>query len=152
MRSDSSNRGQRSPLILLVDDNRDGSLARCSVLQELGFRVVSAGCGSDALEAIKQENFDLIVTDYKMSPVDGLELIGRLRERSYQGPIILLTGFADSVGLRSENTGADIVIQKSANEIANLVRYAKRLLNHPKKPAASAKGRKARSFAAGSDG
>ncbi|HZQ50921.1 MAG TPA: response regulator [Bryobacteraceae bacterium] len=152
MRSDSSHRGQRCPVILLVDDNRDGSLARCSVLQELGFRVVSAGCGSDALEAVKQENFDLIVTDYKMSPVDGLQLIGQLRERSYRGPIILLTGFADSVGLRSENTGADIVIQKSANEIANLVRYAKRLLNHPKKPAASAKARKPRSFAAGSDG
>lgn len=151
MRSDSSSRGQRSPVILLVDDNRDGILARCSVLQELGFQVVSAGCGSDALEAMKQESFDLIITDYKMSPVDGLELIAQLRKREYRGPIILLTGFADSVGLRSENTGADVVIQKSANEIASLVRYTKRLLNHPKKPAASSKGRRVRSLAAGGD-
>ena len=126
-------------------------MARCSVLEELGFRVMSAGCGSDALEAVKKQKFDLIITDYKMSPVDGLELIAKLRERDYQDPIILLTGFADSVGLRSENTGADVVIQKSANEVANLVRHTKRLLNGPKKSASRSKPRKALSHAAGND-
>ncbi len=58
-------------------------------------------------------------------------------EQEFRGPIILLTGFAESLGLRAENTGADVVIQKSANEVANLVRHAKRLLSPPKKPAGS---------------
>ncbi len=112
-------------------------IARRSVLEELGYTVVSASCGRDALQSIEEQNFDLVITDYKMSPMDGLELIAKLRQQEFRTPIILLTGFAESLGLRAENTGADVVIQKSANEVANLVRHAKRLLSPPKKPAGS---------------
>lgn len=133
MRSASPLRASNPALILLVDDNRDGVMARRSVLEELGYRVVTAGCGSDALQSIEESSFDLVITDYRMSPIDGLELIAGLRSKGYRNPIILLTGFAESLGLRPENTGADVVIMKSANEVANLVRHTKRLLN-PKKP------------------
>jgi CheY-like chemotaxis protein len=141
MRS-SSHRAPTHSLILLVDDNPDGILARCSVLKELGYRVVTAGCGSDALKLIEENNFDLVITDYRMSPVNGLELISYLRGRGFLNPIILLTGFAESLGLRADTTGADVVIMKSANEVSNLVRHTKRLLT-PKKPAASHSAAKA---------
>ena len=137
MRSVSSQRAPSGALILLVDDNRDGVIARRSVLEELGYEVVTAGCGVDALHLHEERNPDLVITDYRMSPMDGLELISHLRERGFQKPIILLSGFAETLGMRSENTGADVVIQKSSNEVANLVRYTKRLLLGPKKPAAS---------------
>ena len=137
-----SNRDSIPASILLVDDNCDGILARRSVLEELGYQVVTARCGSDALQIAVERDFDLVITDYKMSPMDGLELISNLRERSVTTPIILLTGFAESLGLRSSNTGADVVIQKSANEVANLIRHTKRLLN-PRKPASSQVARKA---------
>jgi CheY-like chemotaxis protein len=151
MRSASPSRAQHSGTILLVDDNRDGIIARRSVLEELGYNVVSAGCGLDALRSIEQQNFDLVITDYKMSPMDGRELIAKLRERSFRNPIILLTGFAESLGLNSESTGADVVIQKSANEVSSLVRHTKRLLQTPKKPAGSHRNRpNARSHGAGS--
>lgn len=127
--------------ILLVDDNTDGMLARRSVLEELGYSVIPAGCGSDALKLVEKESFDLVITDYKMSPVNGLDLIKRLREGGFSKPIILLTGFADNLGLRAETTGADVVIQKSANEVVTLVRHAKRLLNTPRKPAGTQRQR-----------
>jgi CheY-like chemotaxis protein len=120
-----------------VDDNRDGVIARRSVLEELGYQVVTASCGLDALNLQEKNNLDLVITDYRMSPMDGLELIAHLRQRGFQKPIILLSGFAETLGMRTENTGADVVIQKSSNEVANLVRYTKRLLLAPKKPAAS---------------
>jgi len=123
--------------ILLVDDNADGILARRSVLQELGYTVVSACSGHEALKLAATEKFDLVITDYKMSPVDGLELIRRLRDSQFKQPIILLTGFADNLGLRPDTTGADVVIQKSSNEVVTLVRHTKRLINTPRKPAAS---------------
>jgi CheY-like chemotaxis protein len=90
----------------------------------------------DALSLHEQRNPDLVITDYRMSPMDGLELISKLRQRGFDNPIILLSGFAETLGMRSENTGADVVIQKSSNEVANLVRHTKRLLN-PRKPAGS---------------
>lgn len=69
--------------------------------------------------------------------MDGLELIANLRKGEFRNPIILLTGFAESLGLREESTGANAVIQKSANEVTHLVRSIKRLLATPRKPAAS---------------
>lgn len=153
MRSAPSSHPQYSGTILLVDDNRDGVMARRSVLEELGYNVVSASCGSDALQAIEQQNFDLIITDYKMSPMDGPQLISALRTRNFQNPIILLTGFAESLGLTPESTGADVVIQKSANEVNTLLRHTRRLLHPPtKKPARSAGSRniRTRSHRAGS--
>lgn len=152
MRSALPNRAPVSASILLVDDNGDGILARRTVLEELGYKVVSAGCGSDALQKVDKQNFDLVITDFKMAPMNGLELIAKLRELRFLNPIILLTGFADSVGLKPENTGADVVIQKSANEVATLVRHAKRLLQAPRKPARShdTRPKPPRSRAAGS--
>jgi CheY-like chemotaxis protein len=137
MRSASPYRAAIQATILLVDDNDDGILARRSVLEELGYRVVSAKCGSEALRLAEKEALDLVITDYRMSPIDGLELITRLREKNFAKPIILLTGFAENLGLRPDATGADVVIQKSANEIVTLVRHTKRLLASPRKPVSS---------------
>ena len=144
MRSALSPRASTQATILLVDDNADGIMARQSVLQELGYLVVPAGCGSEALKLAEKQSFDLIITDYRMSPVDGLELIRKLREAHFIKPIILLTGFADNLGLRPESTGADAVIQNSANEIVTLVRCAKRFLHAPRKPASSQVARASR--------
>ena len=141
MRSASPYRAPAQSKILLVDDNTDGMLARRAVLEELGYHVVPAGCGSEALKLVEKESFDLVITDYKMSPVNGLELIKKLRDTGFDRPVILLTGFADNLGLRPETTGANVVIQKSANEVVTLVRHTKRLLNPPRKPAASQRAR-----------
>jgi CheY-like chemotaxis protein len=126
--------------ILLVDDNANGLAARKSVLQELGHKITTASCGSDALEQFSEHKFDLIVTDYKMPRIDGIELISRLRKQSPHLPIVLISGFVDTLGLNEESTGADAVIQKSANEVSHLVRAVNRLLRRKplaKKPSAA---------------
>lgn len=152
MRSAPSQRAQFAAVILLVDDNRDGILARESVLRELGYKVVTASSGKRALTLLETEPVGLIITDYKMDDMNGLEFIATLRAQERKTPIILLTGFAEALGLSPEFTGADIVIQKSANELACLLRHAKRLLQPPRKPARSNTSRKlaARSQTAGS--
>ena len=127
--------------ILLVDDNRDGVDARRTFLQELGYEVLSAHCGLEALNATAEQTFDLIITDLKMEGMDGLELIRKLRESKFQNPIILLTGFAESLGLSTETTGANAVIQKSSQEVTTLIRQTKRLIQLPRKPARSQQSR-----------
>jgi CheY-like chemotaxis protein len=117
-----------------VDDHADGLAARRSVLEELGYTVVTARSGPDALEQAGKRAFDLVITDHKMLPMSGVELIARLRQRDFRNPIILLSGFAECLGLSEQATGADLVIQKSANEIARLIRSAQWLLGVPKKP------------------
>jgi CheY-like chemotaxis protein len=125
--------------ILLVDDNANGLSARRSVLEELGYRITTASSGAEALQHCASASFDLVVTDYKMPRMDGLELISRLRKQAPHTPIILISGYADTLGLNESRTGADVVIQKSANEVSHLVRSVARLLRK-KKPNASADG------------
>ena len=119
--------------ILLVDDNANGLKARKMVLEDLGYGIVTASNGHDALERFMPQRFDLVVTDYKMPRMDGLELIVNLRKLQPELPIILVSGFVDSLGLNEENTKADAVIQKSANEVSHLSRAVARLLRQ--KPA-----------------
>lgn len=117
-----------SARILLVDDNANGLKARKTLLEELGYRIATACCGDDALELFAPQKFDLLVTDYKMPRMDGLELISRIRKKTPGLPIILVSGYVDTLGLNEENTGADAVIQKSANEVSHLTRAVSRLL------------------------
>jgi CheY-like chemotaxis protein len=125
--------------ILLVDDNRLGLIARKAVLEDQGYRITTAAEGQEALERFGRDKFDLIITDYKMPKMNGLELIEKIRERPDAVPIILISGYAEALGMTEANTGANVVITKSANEVPHLVRSVNRLLRRPapKKPAGS---------------
>ena len=109
------------------------------MLEELGYRIATAASAADALDQFRHQPFDLVVTDYKMPRMNGVELILQLRKQTPELPVILISGFVDSLGLSEDNTGANAVIQKSANEVSHLVRSVGRLLRKPpaRKPAAS---------------
>jgi CheY-like chemotaxis protein len=131
--------------ILLVDDNVNGLSARKCVLDELGHKTTTAASGAEALEVFDLHKFDLVVTDYKMARMNGIELIAALREQAPDLPIILISGFVDALGLSESNTGADVVIQKSANEVSHLVRSVGRLLRRaPSRKGAGSQAAKAK--------
>jgi CheY-like chemotaxis protein len=129
--------------ILIVDDNKMGLSARRSVLEAVGHNITTAGCAAEALGLFDGAGaFDLVVTDYKMPQMNGVELIAELRERSPNLPIILISGFTDTLGLNENNTRADAVLQKSSNEVVQLVRTVAKLLNRTpsRKPPGSSGG------------
>lgn len=133
--------------ILLVDDNSLGLAARRSVLEELGHQVLTSGTAAEALELCGKHGFDVVVTDYKMPKMNGVEFIGRLRKLHPATSVILISGFTDTLGLDEASTGADIVLQKSNNEVPQLIRAVNRLMRKqqqpPKKSAGSQAGSKA---------
>lgn len=128
--------------ILIVDDNKMGLSARRSVLEAVGHRVTTAPSGVEALGLFNSGGrFDLVVTDYKMPKMTGVELIAELREISPAMPIVLISGFTDTLGLNEANTLADAVLQKSSNEVTQLVRTVSKLLNKAvRKPPGTSKG------------
>ena len=134
------NLSSMAPRILLVDDSKDGLLVRRTLLEEVGYTVHSAVNGEEGLKLFEAETFDVVVTDYHMPRMDGLELIVRIRELKPGMGVILVSGFVEPLGLNEANTGADAVIAKSASEPANLLRAVKRLLNRvTRKPPGSQK-------------
>jgi len=127
--------------ILLVDDSRDGLLVRRTVLEEQGYEVHTGHNGEEGLKLFQASNFEVVVTDYRMPRMDGVELIARIRQLQPNARIVLISGLVEPLGLTEENTGADAVISKSANEPTHLIRSVKRLINRgaTRKPAASQK-------------
>jgi CheY-like chemotaxis protein len=130
----SSSSSSLSGKILLLDDNSLGLAARRSVLEELGHKVMTSGAPHDALELCGKQRFDLVVTDYKMPKMNGVEFITRLRKQNPAISVILISGFTDTLGLNEANTGADVVIQKSSHEVSHLVRSVNRLLKKLQQP------------------
>ena len=135
-RTETTSRPRR---VLLVDDNRNGTPARRSALEEQGYEIGTAISGPEAIETFQESAFDLVVTDYKMPKMNGIELIVQLRQLQADIPIVMLSGFAEAGGLTEASTGANIVLQKGNNECQQLVRAVNRLLfqRATRKPAAS---------------
>ncbi len=98
--------------VALVDDDRNILASITLALEEEGFAVRGYSDGAEALKGITAQSVDLAILDIKMPRMDGMELLGRLREKTAM-PIIFLTGKDDEVdevlGLRM---GADDYIKK----------------------------------------
>ena len=115
-------------VILMVDDNEHGLIARKNVLKQEGYASITATSAEAGLELLHTHHFDLVVTDYKMGGMDGIAFIAHLRQRSPGTPVILLSGFVEPLGLDERSTGADAVLSKCATEATSLVRTVHRLL------------------------
>ncbi len=77
--------------ILLVEDNRTNVLVATAVLRKLGFDVLVASDGQEALALQSDQTVDLVLTDMQMPVMDGLDLARSLRARGFAKPIIALT-------------------------------------------------------------
>src|SRR6266571_5139754 len=111
-----------APHLLLVDDNQNGLAARKSFLQEQGYAITTATNGEEALEAVSKGQFDLMVTDFRMPNMNGIELIGLVRALQPQLSVILLSALASPLDLDDTSTGADAVIAKGPHEVTYLQR------------------------------
>jgi CheY-like chemotaxis protein len=65
--------------ILVIDDEYALVEVLTNLLEEAGYRVVSAANGKDGLARVVKENPDLVITDFMMPIADGLELVRRMR-------------------------------------------------------------------------
>src|SRR3954467_3258706 len=86
----SSVMADRSPRILVVDDEQSVGTLLSYPLRKDGFEVVRAADGREALARFSEQPFDLVVLDVMLPQLDGLEVCRRLRARS-SVPIIMLS-------------------------------------------------------------
>lgn len=83
--------------VLLVDDDFENRWALQLALESVGYRVVQAENGRDALQKTRQMNPQLVITDCQMPEMDGIELCRRLRCQPVLSdiPIILLSAIEE---------------------------------------------------------
>lgn len=96
--------------VLLVDDNSDLLIITKNflVMEELAFKVFTATSALDALRMIKDECFDVVIVDYRMPQMNGLDFLQALRQLKNKIPVIFLTGRGDGeIAKQALNLGAD---------------------------------------------
>jgi DNA-binding NtrC family response regulator len=99
--------------ILVVDDEEHVRILFSRVLQKEGYEVDCAASGSEAMEKLARDSFDLVVTDLKMNGIDGLDLVKRGKKVSQGLPFILITGYGTAqTAASASREGADVFLMK----------------------------------------
>ncbi|MGD1889451.1 MAG: sigma-54-dependent transcriptional regulator [Cyclobacteriaceae bacterium] len=81
--------------VLIVDDDQDIRLLLDRFLAKNGFTTATAATGDEALSITKKETYDLLVCDFKLPDITGLELIPKLKITNPEAAIIVITGYSD---------------------------------------------------------
>ncbi len=128
--------------ILCIDDNIHGLTARRVLLEDMGYTVVVARSGREGLEAFHSQKPDLIIVDYVMPQMNGGEVIREIKRTNPKLPVILLSGYTESMGLEEKVPEADCVMKKGSREVSELASAVTRLFRKSmKKPGASVKAK-----------
>jgi two-component system chemotaxis response regulator CheY len=110
-------------IVLLVDDSQLARKHIIRVLNNLGIEhIAEASNGLEAVELLKEQAFDLIVTDYNMPEMDGKEFSQYVRDESNQAgvPILMVTSESDESRLALvENVGVSAICDKPF-EVSNV--------------------------------
>ena len=102
--------------LLIVDDMEAMRLALTKCLQLSGYQVHSATSGGEALELLRSQRFDLLLTDQSMPGLSGLELTDAVARMHPDMPIVVLTGHTDvELARDSLRRGASDFVTKPVN-------------------------------------
>lgn len=115
--------------ILIIDDDLDFRETFLEVLEHAGFQVVAVEDGEAAMAALAQHSVSLVITDILMPGMDGIDVIGAIRQRNPGLKVIAISGGnGNSRGLPSltmaSQIGADRVMKKpfGAHDLIDMVR------------------------------
>lgn len=103
-----------SPLhILVVDDNRSAADALARVLRKLGEEVDTCYDGATAIAMLSERHFDVVLTDLKMEPVDGMAVLSAARARRPPVEVVVFTAYGDvDVAVEAMRLGASDFLTK----------------------------------------
>lgn len=99
--------------VLVIDDIASARKVLRRMLGSMGFEDISeAQTGAEAFQMAAQREFDLIITDFNLGDLSGIELIGKLREQGVECRFVLVTGERDAKILE-QVTGANLAVPLS---------------------------------------
>jgi DNA-binding NtrC family response regulator len=104
--------------ILIIDDNKLILKTLKETLSRMGYTIVEAEDGETGLNLVRTEHPDLVITDFQMPGIDGLEVLSKIRKLYISLPVILLTGFGDVVlTIKSIQLGAFDFLEKPIDPV-----------------------------------
>ncbi len=116
--------------ILCVDDEEPGLVLRKMLLEQAGYKVLTARSGLEGIRIFKSEPVDVVVLDYWMSGMNGVAVARELKRLKAETPIIILSAYGT---LLDETLGlAEVWIRKGEEDPQYLLSQVSELLNRRK--------------------
>lgn len=104
---------KRTDEILVIDDEANYAEMVVSLLANAGYRADMRTSPTDALDALRQRSYSLIILDYKMPQLDGAEFLKQMRELHPHLPVIMISGYMNTPELlKVANIGVTLVLEK----------------------------------------
>jgi len=99
--------------ILVVDDEPNSLFGVCQALNEEGLKTIPAQSGKEALQKIKSDSIDLLITDERMPDLSGIQLLTEVKRIDPQIPVILITAYGSvSLAVDALKQGAFYFFEK----------------------------------------
>lgn len=99
--------------VLFVDDEKVILRSFSAALNHKGYITSTANSGEEAVQLLRSQHFDIVVTDLKMPGIDGIQVLKEVKLRDQQTAVIVLTGYGDlDSAIDSLRLGADDYLQK----------------------------------------
>jgi DNA-binding NtrC family response regulator len=117
----------RRSRVLLVDDSRTMRSAVLGALEAAGFETVAVGDVTEALDALAQRRFDVVLADYLLPGFSGLELLTAIKNAAPGTPLILYSGsMTEALAAEAQNSGVAAVLETpiSVERLVEAVRAA----------------------------
>lgn len=115
------------PKILLIEDEPKQLKLRAALLQARGYQVAIASSGAVAVKLILEDYFDLVVTDYLMPAMTGIDLARQIKLITPSTPIIMLTGWGKALDCEQvRRQGVDYLLAKpcEAQQLLKVIEQA----------------------------
>jgi two-component system NtrC family response regulator len=109
--------------ILIVDDEKNYLLVLSTFLSGEGYETVTADTAQQALEIVETTDLDLVLTDMKMPSMDGIELLGRIKEKNPDLPVVMMTAYGTvEKAVEAMQLGAfNFILKPFQNETLNQI-------------------------------
>jgi two-component system, chemotaxis family, sensor kinase CheA len=120
-----------SKRVLVVEDSITSRMLLKGILEAAGFQVQTAVDGVDAFTILREEEFDLVISDVEMPRMNGFDLTARIRSEKRLGelPVVLITALESREQReRGIDAGANAYIVKSNFDQQNLLEVVRRLI------------------------
>lgn len=98
--------------ILLVEDDTMLQQVLKETLEGFGCTVMCSDNGYEAINLIKKENFDVIISDIKMPKMDGISLLETLKSLNVSIPVVMMTGYSQYTDQQVEYAGGVVLLEK----------------------------------------
>ncbi len=102
--------------IIVVEDEMGARATLCGILEDAGYSVIGLENGASALEAIRRNSFEAIITDIRLPDADGMEILELAKETNPDATVIMITGYASvETAVDAVNQGAYAYFVKPVN-------------------------------------